>query len=130
MPRPPVPALTRVCLQCGTTWIQRHRQPPRDYCTTSCRNQAERQARAQGAAVPALPDPPPVRLFTRQVRAREYTITCAWCGEVATLEQYPGARPRYCSPACRTAAEREGAAERMRQLRARRQQPAAPVTES
>ena len=128
MPRQPVPALTRVCLHCGTTWIQRDGRPPRDYCTTSCRNEAERQA--QDDTVPALPDPPPARTFLRQVRARAYTITCAWCGEEATLEQYPGARPRYCSPACRSAAAREGAAERMRRMRARRQQATAAVTET
>jgi hypothetical protein len=129
MPRQPIPALSRVCLHCGATWIQRDGRPPRDYCTTSCRNEAERQAHSPPGAASAEPEAPPERLFTRRVRARQYTITCARCGEVATLEQYPGARPRYCNPGCRAAAAREGAAERMRRMRAR-QQAATPVTRS
>jgi hypothetical protein len=128
MPRASFPAVDRVCLQCGGAWVQRDGQPPRDYCTTSCRNEAERQARAaQGE--PAARLEPPARFYTRRVRAKEYTITCAWCQEVVTVEQYPGPAPRYCSPLCKTAAAREGAAERMRRMRARRQQVSPNVTQ-
>ena len=123
------PSFERVCVQCGERWVQRDGQPPRDYCTTSCRNEAERQTQAARGAVPVEP-PLPVRTFTRQVRAHVHTITCAWCHAVVTLEQYPGPAPRYCSPVCKTAAAREGAAERMRRMRARRQQLAQGVTQS
>jgi hypothetical protein len=124
----PVPAVPRVCLQCGVAWVQRDGRPPRDYCTTSCRNEAERQARvARGELAAPLPEPP-VRFYTRRVRAKEYTITCGWCREVVTLEQYPGPRPRYCSLTCRAEAARAGAAERMRQMRARRRQQSGAVT--
>jgi hypothetical protein len=129
MPRESFPALDRVCVQCGEPWVQRDGQPPRAYCTTSCRNEAERQARAVRGELRAEP-PPPVRTFTRQVRAQQHTITCAWCEQVVTLEQYPGPAPRYCSPLCKTAAAREGAAERMRRMRARRQQVSQGVTQS
>jgi hypothetical protein len=109
----------RVCLHCGVAWVQRDGQAPRDYCTTSCRNEAERRARgvvADGA------DALPPRTYIRHVRAQTHTITCLWCGNVVTLEQYPGPAPRYCSPACRAEATREGAAARMRRMRARRQE--------
>jgi uncharacterized CHY-type Zn-finger protein len=65
---------------------------------------------------------PPLRIYTRHVHAQEHTITCGWCRAVVTVEQYPGPKPRYCSPTCRAEAVRDGAAERMRKMRARRQQ--------
>jgi len=116
------PDVPRVCLQCGAAWMQRDGQAPRDYCTTSCRNDADRQARGGSEpGVDAVADPP-ARTYLRRVRAKEYTVTCAWCGAVAHVEQYPGPAPRYCSPDCHTEAAREGAAARMRRMRARRQE--------
>jgi hypothetical protein len=124
------PALRRVCQHCGVAWVQDDGRPPRDYCSTSCRNEAERQARpASEEHAAAVPDPQ-AHFYTRRVRAKQYTITCAWCQEVVTVEQYPGPPPRYCSPLCRTAAAREGAAERMRRMRARRQHASTTVTGS
>jgi len=128
MPQASVPAFDRVCLHCGGAWVQRDGLSPRAYCTTSCQHAAERQVRAaQGEAVAVVLDPPP-RYYTRQVRAKTYAITCAWCQEVATVEQYPGPAPRYCGPACKAAAARAGAAERMRRMRARQQQSSQDVT--
>ena len=111
----------RICLRCGVAWLQRDGGPLRDYCTTSCRNEAERKARDEAAVVFDEP-PAPARVYVRRVRGKAYTITCAWCGEEATIEQYPGPAPRYCSVACRAEAAREGAAARMRRMRERRQQ--------
>jgi hypothetical protein len=122
MARQPVPAVPRVCRQCGVAWVQRDGGPPREYCTTSCRQEAERHARGTAEEVPVPASKPPVRTYLRQVRAQEHTITCGWCGEVVTVEQYPGPPPRYCSPTCRAEAAREGAATRMRRMRARQQQ--------
>ena len=119
-----LPEVPRVCLQCGAGWVQRDGQAPRDYCTTSCRNAAERQAQGTSADTAAVLDDREersARTYVRRVQAQTLTITCVWCGEVATLEQYPGPAPRYCSPACRAEASREGAAARMRRMRARRQ---------
>lgn len=127
MPYKSLPAVPRICQQCGEAWVQRDGKAPRAYCTTSCRNEAERQG-ASTAALPQVPDEPPVPIYTRRVRAQQHTITCAWCQQVATLEQYPGPVPRYCSEACRTEAARERAAARMRRMRARRQQEAQAVT--
>lgn len=128
MARQPIPAIPRVCRQCGEAWVQQDGGLPREYCSTSCRNEAERQASGvPAAAVPAVADPP-VRTYVRRVRAHEYTITCGWCGALVTVEQYPGPAPRYCSPACRAEVARDGAATRMRRMRARRQQQAAIVT--
>lgn len=122
MARRILPEVPRVCVQCGVVWVQRDGQVPRDYCTTSCRNEAERQARGTPAdAAAELEDLPAPRTYVRRVQAQTYTILCVWCGEVATLEQYPGPVPRYCSPACRAEAAREGAAARMRRMRVRRQ---------
>jgi len=120
MARKSFPAITRVCRQCGVTWIQTDGQAPREYCTTSCRQEAERRARGLAVEPVAALAPPLPRVYTRCVRAKTYTITCGWCGEVVTLEQYPGPAPRYCDPTCREAAAREAAAERMRRMRARR----------
>jgi hypothetical protein len=120
MARKTFPAVPRVCRHCGSAWIQADGQPPREYCTTSCRQEAERQARGLAVEPPEAVEPPPPRVYTRRVRARTYTITCGWCGEVVTLEQYPGPAPRYCDPTCRAAAAREAAAARMRRMRARR----------
>ena len=120
MPKQSFPAIPRICLQCGAAWVQCDGKPPRDYCTTSCRNEAERQARGEQPEQPAPTEEPPVRYYTRRVRAQVQTITCAWCHEVVTVEHYPGPAPRYCSDACRAAVAREGAAARMRRMRARR----------
>jgi hypothetical protein len=128
MARQSFPEVPRVCLQCGAAWMQRDGKPPRDYCTTSCRNEAERQVRSRPAVGPSTPAEVPVRTYLRRVRAQVHTITCGWCGEVVTVEQYPGPAPRYCSPACRAEAAREGAAARMRRMRARHQEQARPVT--
>lgn len=119
MARRTFPAVTRVCRQCGGTWIQADGQTPREYCTTSCRQEAERQARSRTVQPSETLEPPPPRVYTRRVRAKTYTITCGRCGEVVTLEQYPGPAPRYCDP-CREAAAREAAAARMHRMRARR----------
>ena len=121
MARTSFPDVPRICRHCGVAWIQADGRPPREYCTTSCRQEAERQARGPVAVPPPADEPaaPPL-LCTRHVRAKTYTITCGWCGEVVTLEQYPGPAPRYCSPACRTDAARVAAAERVRRMRARR----------
>ena len=129
MPRESFPVFDRVCVQCGEAWKQRDGRPARAYCTTSCWNEAERQARAARGELPAAV-PAPARTFTRQVRAQQHTITCAWCQAVVTLEQYPGPVPRYCSPLCKAEVAREGAAGRMRRMRARRQQVPAIVTGS
>lgn len=123
----PVPAVPCVCAGCGVTWLQRDGKEPRSYCSTSCRNEAER--RADGAPEISIAAAPEVRYRTRRVRAQEHTITCGWCRAVVTVEQYPGPAPRYCSDECRTAVARETAAERMRRMRARRQQEAT-VTKS
>jgi hypothetical protein len=117
----PVPAVPRVCTGCGVAWLQRDGKEPRSYCSTSCRNEAERRAGGAPVAIPAAPE---VRYLTRRVRAQEHTITCGWCRAVVTVEHYPGPAPRYCSDACRSAVARETAAERMRRMRARRQQEA------
>jgi hypothetical protein len=124
MARTLFPAVPRICRHCGGAWIQADGRPPREYCTTSCRQEAERQARGVAPALPEAVDPEPPRVYTRRVRAKAYTITCRWCGTVVTLEQYPGPAPRYCDPVCREAAAREAAAERMRRMRARRLLPA------
>jgi hypothetical protein len=129
MPRQPLPAISRICQQCGEAWEQKDGKAPRAYCSTTCRNEAERQA-AGPAVDRAAPASVPVRSYTRRVRAQEHTITCAWCHQVATLEQYPGPAPRYCSDLCRAEAARESAAVRMRRMRARRQQVARAVTGS
>jgi hypothetical protein len=125
MARRSFPEIPRVCLQCGLAWVQRDGGPPRDYCTTTCRQEAERAARGVSQPVSEPASEPPVRVYVRRVRGKAYTITCAWCGDVATVEQYPGPAPRYCGPACRAEAAREGAAARMRRMRERRQQ--API---
>ena len=122
MARQSFPEVPRVCQQCGVGWVQRDGGPPRDYCTTSCRNEATRQARSGGTEPAEAAVDPPVRLYTRSVRAKAYTITCLWCGDVVSVEQYPGPAPRYCGPDCRAEAAREGAAARMRRMRARRAQ--------
>jgi ferredoxin len=116
------PEVPRVCLQCGAAWLQGDGKAPRDYCTTSCRNEADRQAHGKQTPEVDAPTDRPVRTYLRRVRAKAYTSTCAWCGAAADVEQYPGPPPRYCSPECRTEAAREGAAARMRRMRARRQQ--------
>jgi hypothetical protein len=130
VPKQRFPALPRVCQHCGAAWVQDDGRPPRDYCSTSCRNQAERQAQSAPEGHAAAAPEPQASFYTRRVRAKQYTITCAWCREVVTVEQYPGPPPRYCSSLCRTAAARDGAAERMRRLRARQQHAAPSVTES
>jgi hypothetical protein len=129
MPRHSLPALPRVCQQCGEAWLQQDGKAPRDYCSTSCRNEAERRAAGPDAAQ-RPPADVPVRVYTRRVRAQQHTISCAWCHQVATLEQYPGPVPRYCGDICRAEAARASAAIRMRRMRARRQQEAAAVTGS
>jgi len=121
----PPPAVPRVCQGCGVAWVQRDGKEPRVYCSTSCRNEAERRA---GGAAEASPAAPEVRYATRRVRAQEHTIICGWCRAVVTVEQYPGPAPRYCSDECRRAVARETAAERMRRMRARRQQEATVTT--
>ena len=125
MARRSLSEIPRVCLRCGLAWVQCDGGPPRDYCSTSCRQEAERAARGVEQTVPDATSEPPVRVYVRRVRGKEYTITCAWCGEVVTVEQYPGPAPRYCDALCRAEAAREGAAARMRRMRERRQ--AAPV---
>jgi hypothetical protein len=130
MARQSIPEVPRVCLQCGAAWVQRDGKPPRDYCTTSCRNEAERQARNEPTMAASATGDRPERTYLRRVRAQVHTITCGWCGEVVTVEQYPGPAPRYCSPACRAEAAREGAAARMRRMRARHQEQAHAVTTS
>jgi hypothetical protein len=122
------PAFPRVCRQCGAAWIQRDAGPPREYCTTSCRQEAERQARGVSPAIPDTAIESPPRSYVRRVRAHVHTITCAWRGAVVTVEQYPGPPPRYCGPVCRAEVAREGAAARMRQMRARRKMSAESVT--
>ena len=124
MARQRFPEVPRVCLQCGVAWVQCDGKALRDYCSTSCCNEAERQARG---VVQTVPEDvlEPKRVYVRRVRGKEYTITCAWCGEVVTVEQYPGPAPRYSDALCRAEAAREGAAARMRRMRERRQ--AAPV---
>jgi len=128
MARRMVPEVPRVCLHCGTAWVQRDGQAPRDYCTTSCRNEAERQARGIPDNEAGVEAEPPTRTYVRHVRAQTHTITCLWCGEVVSVEQYPGPAPRYCGPTCRAEAARESAAVRMRRMRARRQETAGVTT--
>jgi hypothetical protein len=125
MARRSVPELPRVCGQCGRAWVQRDGQAPRDFCSTTCWQEAA--GRPQRAAAP---EAVPVRTWTRVIRAQEHTITCTWCGALVTVEQYPGPAPRYCSPACRQEAARDGAATRMRRMRERRRQEAVPVTDT
>jgi hypothetical protein len=123
----PPPAEPRVCAGCGMAWVQRDGKEPRSYCSTSCRNEAERRAGVR-PPVSLPPTVPEVRYVTRRVRAQEHTITCGWCRAVVSVEQYPGPAPRYCSDECRRAVARETAAERMRRMRARRQQEATVTT--
>ncbi len=119
MPRRRYPALERVCAHCGGHWIQQDGKPPRPYCTTTCRQAAEGRPLVRTdppeEAGPALPT------RTRRVQARLITISCLWCGDTVELVQFPGPRPRYCSPDCRASATREQATERMRRCRTRQQ---------
>jgi hypothetical protein len=128
MARQSLPAIPRVCQQCGLAWTQQDGKAPRAYCSTSCRNEAERQAAGTDNAARAASADAPVRVYTRRVRAQRHTILGAWCQQEATLEQYPGPVPRYCSAVCRAEAARESAAMRMRRMRARRRLAASAVT--
>jgi hypothetical protein len=117
MARVRYPEEPRICAQCGTHWTQCDGKPPRPYCTTTCRQDAE------GRPFPIVPAEPEVLVLPtriRRVRARLVTLTCTWCQTVAEVEQFPGPLPRYCSDECREEAQRAGAAERMRRLRQRR----------
>ena len=117
MPRARHPAQERICAHCGEHWTQTDGQPPRPYCTTTCRRAAE----GYPAPDPAdWPSPAPLPTSVRRVQARLVTLTCAWCQTVAEVEHFPGPLPRYCSPACRLEATRAGTARRMERLRARR----------
>jgi hypothetical protein len=104
----------RVCQQCGATWLQTDGKPPRDYCSTTCRQEAT------GQQPRAASEDPPLPTRVRVVRARLVAITCQWCRDQVVLEQFPGPTPRYCSALCRQAAARDGAAARMQRLRERR----------
>lgn len=123
MPRRRYPEHPRVCAHCGEHWTQYDDKPPRTYCSTTCRQAAEGPPATTGP-VPPLPEIVVLPVQTRHVRARLVTLTCAWCRAVAEVEHFPGPRPRYCSPFCREEAQRDGAAERMRRMRERRQQAA------
>ena len=68
MARRSCPEVPRVCLQCGVAWVQRDGRPPRDYCTTSCRNEAERQARGGAQILPEPDTAPPVHVYVRRVQ--------------------------------------------------------------
>jgi hypothetical protein len=116
MPRARYPHEPRTCAYCGGHWTQTDGQPPRSYCTTTCRQAAEGRP---APSTPALPDPP-LPISVRRVQARPVILTCAWCHTVVELEQFPGPLPRYCSPDCRREASRAGTATRMRRLRRRR----------
>jgi hypothetical protein len=106
--------IERVCQQCGATWLQTDGKAPRDYCTTSCRQEAT------GPRPSVAPVDPPLPTRVRVVRARLIWITCHWCREQVELAQFPAPLPRYCSLFCRQAAEREAAAARMQRMRERR----------
>ncbi len=58
--------------------------------------------------------------YLRTITQGEVVFTCTICAQTCRREQYPGPTPRYCSDICRTRAEREAAAARMRRLRRRR----------
>lgn len=106
--------IERRCQQCGAPWLQTDGKAPRDYCTTSCRQEAA------GQRLSVAPDNLPLPSHVRVVRARVITITCHWCQEQVALEQFPGPVPRYCSPLCRQAAASAAAAGRMQRMRERR----------
>jgi hypothetical protein len=55
----------------------------------------------------------------RTYTTREVTFTCGRCGSTVTIEQFPGAQPKYCED-CRPIVKREQARERMRKYRARK----------
>ena len=118
------PEVPRVCAQCGAHWTQRDGAPPRPYCTTTCRQEAEgRPARA----LPAEPEVPVLPTRIRRIQAQLVTLTCAWCQTTAEVEHFPGPLSRFCSQDCRDEAQRAGAAARMRRLRQRRLQSIAAV---
>jgi hypothetical protein len=41
-----------------------------------------------------------VAAHTREMPLKTYQLQCAWCGNDATVECYPGRPPRFCSDAC------------------------------
>ncbi len=57
--------------------------------------------------------------YTRTVKHVTHTIICAHCGKEKTIEQYPGATPKYCSKPCRKAVQRAQARDRKRIQRQR-----------
>ena len=119
MARSRYPEVPRVCAQCGAHWTQRDGAPPRPYCTTTCRQEAEgRPARP----LLAEPETPVLPTRIRRIQAQLVTLTCAWCQTTAEVEHFPGPLPRFCSQDCRDEAQRAGAAARMRRLRQRRLQ--------
>jgi len=107
----------RICANCGRHWLQQDGKPPRTYCCTTCRQETEG---LPAGALRAAVDVPRVPTQIRRIRAQVVTLTCAWCHRLAEVEHFPGPLPRYCSDGCRTEAQRDGAAERMRRLRQRR----------
>jgi len=124
MARPHYPEVPRVCVQCGAHWTQRDGAPPRPYCTTTCRQEAEGRPSHTLSAEPEVPVLP-TRIH--RIQAHLVTLTCAWCQTVAEVEHFPGPLPRFCSQDCRDEAQRAGAAARMRRLRQRRLQAVAGV---
>jgi hypothetical protein len=41
-----------------------------------------------------------VAAHTREMPLKTYDLQCAWCGQLATVERYPGRPPRFCSDTC------------------------------
>jgi hypothetical protein len=117
MARSRYPEVPRVCAQCGVHWTQCDGQPPRAYCTTTCRQEAEGRP---FPIVPVAAQVPVLPTRIRRVQAQLVTLTCAWCQTVVEVEHFPGPLPRFCSQDCRDEAQRAGAAARMRRLRQRR----------
>src|SRR5713101_7979769 len=125
MPRVRYPEEPRVCRQCGAEWTQRDGKPARPYCTVTCRQEAEG---FRSRADELVPEPPRAPTRTRVLTARSVLLTCVWCQTTTEVWAFPGPTPRYCGPDCRTAADRDGATDRMRRLRQRRQQPHNPLS--
>ena len=47
-----------------------------------------------------------VAVHERDVPLKTYDLVCAWCGNQATVERYPGRPPRFCSEDCAIEARR------------------------